>query len=493
MCGNEPDALLHQKSIGSDTRRWVSQKQGVGLWLVAVIFGSLDPRRFEALAGFARQPEIALITEELAWYANSDERVLGIVLVDLIDNDYSWVVFGRDELQRYRAIDVSTSHATIDEARSTLFRAMEASVNSPDAFFHQGDASGEPVDFFAPAIPEEKFHPTFKILSTEKRYSPAREILQAMMRYHQDVDGHFVQNFQANGFDARLWELYLWATFTELGYVRKRLSQIPDFVFRGVRGDLALEAVSANPPDHGKVPNPTSKVEFVDYLENYIPIKLAGALKSKLNHKPPYWEEPGVASMPFCIAVQDYSSSGSMRFIVPAAVEYVFGVRHWMENGVRKIAPINVHRCGKQRAQSGFFRLPGSENVSAVIVNPQGTITKFNRLGFVAGFGNPNVRMVRSGVQRNDGNPGAPGPTHFAQHVDASYEESWVEGMVVLHNPNARISLNPGLIPGAAHEFLQEDGSIRTLLPEFHPLFSQTMIVMPEDTDSEATTGADSQ
>jgi hypothetical protein len=455
-----------------------------------VIFGSLDPRRFEALAGFARQPEIALISEELAWYASRDERVLGIVLIDLIDNDYSWVVFGRDELQRYRAIDVNASHATIDEARSALFRAMEGAANSPDASFHQGDAIGELVDFFAPTIPEGKLHPIFKVLSLDERYSPARVIIQAMMRYHQDIDGHFVRNFQAGGFDARLWELYLWATFTELGYVRKSDMQIPDFVFRGVRGELAMEAVSVNPPDQGNVPSPTTKAEFVDYLQNYIPIKLAGALKNKLNHQPPYWEAPGVAGLPFCIAVQDFSGGGSMRFIALAAVEYVFGVRHWMENGVRKIAPIKVHRYGKYRAQSGFFQLPGAENVSAVIINPQGTITKFNRLGFIAGFGNPNVRMTRSGVQRNDGNPEAPGPTHFAQSVDVNYRESWVEGMVVLHNPNSRISLDPGLIPGAAHEFLQEDRSIRTLLPEFHPLFSQTRIVMPEDVGAGAATGA---
>jgi hypothetical protein len=446
-----------------------------------MIFGSLDPRRFEALAGFARQPEIALITEELAWYASSDERVLGTALVDLIDNDYSWVVFGRDELLRYRAIDVGTSHVTLDEARCALFRAMEDAANSPDASFHQGDTVGGPVDFFVPTIPGERFHPTFRILSTEKRYSPAREIIQAMMRYHDDIDGHFVQNFQANGFDARLWELYLWTSFIELGYVRKSHTQTPDFVLRGIRGELALEAVSANPPDQGNVPTPTTKAEFDEYLENYIPIKLAGALRSKLNHKPPYWEGPEVAGVPFCIAVQDYSSGGSMRFIVPAAVEYVFGVRHWMENGVRKIAPITVHRFGKQKAQSGFFRLPRSENVSAVIINPQGTITKFNRLGFIAGFGNRNVRMVRSGVQRNDGDPKTPGPTNFVQEIDARYEESWIEGMVVLHNPKARVPLNPALIPGAAHEFLQEDGSIRTLLPKFHPLFSQTMIMMPEE------------
>lgn len=453
---------------------------------MAMIFCCLDPRRFEALAGYARSPEIALITEELAWYASKDERVLGILLIDLIDSDYSWVVFGRDELQRYRAIDVNASHATFEDASDALFQAMESAVNSPDASFHQGDAIGEPVDFFAPAISEPKRHPIFKVLSTEERYSPAREIVQAMMRYHQDIDGNFVQNFQAGGFDARLWELYLWATFTELGYVRSSDAQVPDFVFRGVRGKLAVEAASANPPDQGNVPEPRTEDEFIDYLENYIPIRLAGALKSKLNRKPPYWEEPDADGLPFCIAVQDFSIGGSMRFIVPAAVEYVFGVRHSMENGVRNITRINVHRYGKQRAQSGFFMYPDSENVSAIIINPQGTITKFNRLGFIAGFGNPNIRMVRSGIQRNDGNAGAPGPTPFIQYIDANYEEAWVEGMVVLHNPNAKVPLDPRLIPGAAHEFLQKDGKIYTLLPEFHPVFSETKIVVLKDPDAAA-------
>lgn len=455
-----------------------------------MIFGCLDPRRFDALAGYARQPELALISNELAWYACKGERVLGMVLIDLIDNDYSWVVFGRDELQRYRAIDVKVSLATFEEANNDLFRAMTGAVESPDEFFHQCDAAGVPVNFFAPAIAEDRLHSTFKILATKERFSPAREIIQAMMRYHQDIDGNFVQNFQAGGFDARLWELYLWATFIELGYVRNSEAQVPDFVFRGVRGVFAIEAASANPPNQGNAPNPSTKEEFVDYLENYIPIKLSVALKSKLNRKPPYWNEPALAGLPFCIAVQDFSISGSMRFIAPAAIEYVFGVRHWTEDGVSKIARIKVHRYGEQRAQSGFFQLPGSKNVSAVIVNPQGTLPKFNRLGFIAGFGNPNVRMVRSGVRRNDSNLQAPQPTSFVQHVDVNYEESWVEGMVVLHNPNALIPLDPQMIPGAAHEFLQTDGSIQTLLPEFHPVFSHTEIVMPENETAGPVAGA---
>jgi hypothetical protein len=55
-----------------------------------------------------------------------------------------------------------------------------------------------------------------------------------------------------------------------------------------------------------------------------------------------------------------------------------------------------------------------------------------------------------------------------------------VEGMVVLHNPHARIKLHPEMIPGASHEFLQPDGRIMSLVPEFHPMFSQTAIRIAE-------------
>ena len=55
--------------------------------------------------------------------------------------------------------------------------------------------------------------------------------------------------------------------------------------------------------------------------------------------------------------------------------------------------------------------------------------------------------------------------------------------MVVLHNPKARIPLDPSLIPGANHEFLNEDGRIMSLLPDFHPYFSQTAITI-EDHDN---------
>jgi hypothetical protein len=124
--------------------------------------------------------------------------------------------------------------------------------------------------------------------------------------------------------------------------------------------------------------------------------------------------------------------------------------------------------------KSGFFNLPGAENVSAVIVNPQGTLSKFNRLGYLAEFGSRRVQMVRSGLARVKGNP-----EPFVHKVhEAGYAEDWAEGMVVLHNPNARIKLPPDMIPGASHDLLQPDGRIMSFSPEFHPLLSRTAITV---------------
>jgi hypothetical protein len=72
-------------------------------------------------------------------------------------------------------------------------------------------------------------------------------------------------------------------------------------------------------------------------------------------------------------------------------------------------------------------------------------------------------------------------PEPFVHDVhEPGYTETWVEGMVVLHNPHARIKLHPEMIPGASHEFLQPDGRIMSLVPEFHPMFSQTAIRIAE-------------
>jgi hypothetical protein len=185
--------------------------------------------------------------------------------------------------------------------------------------------------------------------------------------------------------------------------------------------------------------------------------------------------------VPLILAVQDFHFSGAMRMITSAMTEYVFGVRHTIDDGSRRIEWITEHVWGNSREKSGFFTFSNAENISAVIVNAHGTLPKFNRMGYLAEFGNRQVRMRRTGYARGEWNSENPMPEPFVYDVhEPGYTETWVEGMVVLHNPHARIKLHPEMIPGASHEFLQPDGRIISLVPEFHPMFSQTAIRIAE-------------
>lgn len=444
---------------------------------IAQIMIEIDQKRFDALAGYTRLPAVILIIQEAGWFSTVDERLLGLVTWDRMDHDYGWIVLGRDRRGRFRAIDQDVSRPSFNDARDRLQAAIAKHAALPDDAYFQSDEHGAPTDFFTPIVPEERINPTFSVLISDDRYSPARDLIGAMMPFFEDTDGNFVEQFQTSGFDPRLWELYLFAAFTELGFAHEEGVAVPDLLLSGPAGRIAIEATTANPPQLGTAPNPKTDDEARAYLENYVQIKLARALTRKLYHKHRYWNAAGVDDAPFVIALQDFHAPGAMTRIVPLATEYVFGVRHSIVDGRRKIERLTEHVYGEAREPSNFFGLDEAENVSAVFLNPQGTITKFNRLGYLAGFGNREVRMVRSGIARGELNPDDPRPTPFHHDVcDPAYSEDWIEGAVVLHNPKARIPLDPELIPGAAHEFLQPDGSIMSLLPDFQPYISQTSI-----------------
>src|SRR3546814_1803926 len=80
------------------------------------------------------------------------------------------------------------------------------------------------------------------------------------------------------------------------------------------------------------------------YFENYLPIRIARALKAKLYHKTRYWTVSEMANTPFVIALQDFHAPASMSTLTPAVTEYVFGVRHskigrasWRERGCQYV------------------------------------------------------------------------------------------------------------------------------------------------------------
>ena len=309
------------------------------------------------------------------------------------------------------------------------------------------------------------------------------------MRWYEDVDGNFIEQFQTNGFDSRIWELYLFATLVELGFAMDRSVPAPDFVAWSLRGDIAIEATTVNPTRDKTgaiVPPPSTDTDagYELFMRGYMPMKFGSALYSKLTRR--YWEKGHMRDRSLVFAVEDFSAPSSMLFTRSALQTYLYGYEHEFRHdkaGRLLITPHRVesHHWGEKTIPSGFFFLPDAEHISAVIFSNSGTVSKFNRMGVVAGFGSDHIRMVREGFLF-DHDPNAAEPKHFRVNVRyPEYRESWVEGLEVYHNPRALRPLDPLLLPGAAHIRLLEDGQVDARLPSRHPASSRTLILAPED------------
>ncbi|MHA6914316.1 hypothetical protein ACQUJO_14440 [Ralstonia pseudosolanacearum] len=375
---------------------------------------------------------------------------------------------------------------TIDEAVSTAPKLVDHIYADLEKERAQGDEKGKPVDFFTPIVSTAKLNPDFAAVSSLEGYSPAAELIKPMMRWYDDADGNFVEQFQTTGFDTRLWELYLFATLVEAGYIFDKTLPMPDFCAQSIFGELCVEATTVNPSRNEKgeiVPPPPLDTEeqMQAFQRHYMPIRYAGPLTTKLGKQ--YWDKPNVQGRPLIFAIQDFHAPMSMIVSRTALPVYLYGtVWDWSRdtNDQLVITPtkIQTHVWGNKKVTSGFFALPGSENISAVISNASATISKFNRMGVLAGFGSKRVRLVRRGTAANP-DPNSEMPQLFVHEVNSpEYTETWIEGMDVYHNPRAKHPLDPAMLPGAAHHWLRDDGQLVSGVPSWQPFASTTHILI---------------
>lgn len=442
---------------------------------------ALDEKRFNALAAHSRSPAAAYISRELSWFANDDESILGILLLDTIDDDYVAIIMARDENAAYRTIDLKTSLVTEEEAITWLHGAMKWHTGTGKKIFSQGEP-GNKIDLFEPIVSIQKQHPYFTRLAKEEAFLSARSIINEMMPHFVDIDGNFVEQFQSTGFDARLWELYINSYLVEEQLFIDRTKNAPDFMVTKYGKTVAIEAVIVGRKKENSISffkEPSGQNTPTDIFEEHqeaMPIRFGSPLYSKLMKK--YWELPHVAGNPIVFAIADFHDDQSMLWSSTALINYLYGVRHehhFDDNGELVIEPIQIetHKVGGKEIPSGYFFQPNSENISAILFSASGTISKFNRLGRQAGFGSPNVMMYRMGT-RHDHNPNATLPKVFRYQVTEESEELWGEGLSMFHNPNANYPVPEELFPSIAHHRF-EDGQIISMLPEFHPYASHTL------------------
>lgn len=446
-----------------------------------IVVSNIDIKRFNALASQSRSPAAAYCSEELEWHADSEETILGIVLRDTIDDDFVAVLMGRDEGGRFRAFDIQASIPTQEEASKWVVGGIKWHVGKGSAVFPQGEDSLG-LDLFTPIVPPEKQHFYFSKLSQEDSFIPAKTVINELMPHFVDIDGNFVEQFQSDGFDARLWELYLNTYLNEEQLFIDRDNHAPDFVVKKYGEQVSIEAVivgrkKENPVSAFKtMPDFMHPSEIKEKHKDEMPIKFGSPLYTKL--KKEYWKLEHVKDNALVFAIADFHDDQSMQWSSNALLNYLYGVRHEFhhdENGQLVISSLKIdqHQVGSKVVPSGFFFQPDVENVSAVLFSSSGTISKFNRLGVQAGFGKENIIMHRFGTY-HDHDPNASLPKQFMYQVTTESKETWAEGLSMFHNPNAKFPVSEALFPSIAHHYF-DDGQIISHLPEFHPYSSTTM------------------
>jgi hypothetical protein len=138
------------------------------------------------------------------------------------------------------------------------------------------------------------------------------------------------------------------------------------------------------------------------------------------------------------------------------------------------------HVVGGKIVPANFFAQPDTRHVSAVLFSNAGTMAKFNRMGVLAGFGDPNVRLLRKGGF-NDPAPGAVDEIPFEMNIeDPDNRERWADEIEIYHNPNALVTLPEEIFEGTAQFFL-EDGKYVWRGPSPRVLYSWTMSLAPKD------------
>ncbi len=440
----------------------------------------INKKLFDIYLLFTREPFVQYFSEELEFYSNGNGGLLGLISLDITDQDYYGCILSRDKSKQYRAELVTASVETIDEVRQWI----DDKMSSNSIVFH--DNKHEYFDLFQNLNNEDNQHPNFKLLSSNIALSMAKETIKEVSYHYKDIDGNFIDQFQSiNGFDSRVWELFLFCFFREQFFSFKRNYNAPDYMVEKFNEEIAVEAVIVSRKTELDS-NAKNDKEIQEKLKNDVPLLFGNALFDKMKKK--YWEKEHVKGKPFVIAIADFHDTMSMTWTFNSLSDYLYGYKYehsFDESGELIVKPIKIGDYTKPngtKIPSGFFFQPNSENVSAIIFSSCGTLSKFNRMGKQAELGSDIPTLIRTGTFYNH-TPNADKPNFVTYKVDKESKETWSEGTVVYHNPNAKIPLNPAFFDDKVAQCFFRDKLIHSKMPKYFPYnsFTQNLIPKPDE------------
>ena len=278
------------------------------------------------------------------------------------------------------------------------------------------------MKLFKPITTEDAQHPNFKRVMN----SPAshRSVIESWAEGFVDRDKKFVKEFQTR-FNPCFWELYIFACLKELELAADFAHTSPDFVVADGFCPCCIECVVA---EHAKGKQPEHDLTIESRLQNLegphredvayeATLRIANSISSKYAHYARHYRMlKHVVGKPFVLAIAPFEEP-----------------HFWIQrlDGITNV----LYACKLDHVQKdngteiplGFFLDDRMPEISAVIFSNVATYGK------VVALAN-DKKSIRGFVTARHGH------TQLNQYFQ-DYTETVLDGLFILHNPNARFPL----------------------------------------------------
>ena len=344
-------------------------------------------------------------------------------------------------------------------------------------------------DIYKQIVTDDKLNDKFKLLSQSKLFDPAKKIIENIAKLMADKDGNFIQQLQSDGFDARIWEIYLFILFKEIGFAQSDKYDRPDFHLYKNEVEVFVEAsLSAEKADDifskEFIEEAKAKNDLVvqQQLIDYYIIRMGSVLFSKLNKK--YWELDWVKGKPLILAITP--AHNYLASFLPDAklIEYLYGIRQRVnitENGVENLGAeiVSEIKLGNKVIPANFFGQPLAENISGILFTNNSDLHKFNRMAYQDALSQEELIIVRAGAKHNT--KIGEKATEFTYQVKPNEGiENWCESVTLFHNPNALHKIDKKTFDYIRQLWIEPDKTFNGIMPNEFVFHSVTGVMKVE-------------